>query len=54
MLARYKKKLFLAGWAVFGIVLMTLAGIWLSNRIQPTVTAAPTTAPKAQATATPP
>lgn len=48
MLARYKKKLFLAGWAVFGIVLMTLAGIWLSSRIQPTVTAAPTAAPKAK------
>jgi cell division protein FtsI/penicillin-binding protein 2 len=42
LLARYKKKLFLAGWLVCGVVLMTLAGIWLSSRIQPTVTAAPT------------
>ena len=42
MLARYKEKLFLAGCAVCGVVLMALAGIWLSSRIQPAVTAAPT------------
>jgi len=40
--ARYKKKLILAGGVVCGVILIALAGIWLSSQMNPAVTAAPT------------
>lgn len=42
ILAQYRRKLILTGIIVSGLILITLAGIWLSSQMNTTVTAAPT------------